>query len=468
MTELGQVEADLGGEPYAVTIGGYTVPAGALALVSITRGRTRPDQRPEPATCTLLLATERLAQLPVTGDKVTVDLSAAALTFLGLGGSDPAKARFRGRVTDLTATSTGTVTGPARVQLVAVGPRAKAARVKIGAAAAPAELGGDRADRYLADVAAADPSIDLGVSDPGAVTVAARPGAIAEAGPLLDELAVSTGGELVELRDGSLAWHDADHRRNLSPVLTLGPGNVLANSAKGSQGIGGLLNDLTLAYDGGGSVRIVDTVSADPVTGYGLAQLDLSTTLPDAAAAESRATDLVGRYSVPRWRLEQLSVELLRTVDTTLAALALGLDFGQLVRVEGFPSTGPFPAARLFVEGGGEVATRDAWQLTLAVSDYALTGAAPRWLDLGNQSTVRLRTRRVGGSAFGRDFVYPVTVPGTGPSWADLAANEPDLTWYAATGWDVDPLTADRWADQPADRSWDDTYPTTWAAYTGT
>jgi hypothetical protein len=457
----GQVEDALGGEPYVVTFGGYTVPAGALALVSITRGRKRPDTRPDAAQLVLLLASERLAQLPITGDQVTVDLSPAARTYLGIGAGHDAVKRFRGRVTDLTATATGSVTGPARVQVVAVGPRARAAQLPIAAGAAPAELDGTRATRYLADVSAQDASITVGVVDVGTRTVAARVGAVSDAGPLLDELAVSSGGELVEQRDGTLAWHDADHRRNLAPVLTLLPQHVLTDSAQAAQGIAGLLNDLTLSYDGGGSVQVVDTVSADPVTGYGRAQLSLSSTLPDADAATSRAADLVGRYSVPRWRLERLTVELLRTVDATLATSVLGASFGQLIRVLGFPSTGPFPAGRLFIEGGQEAATRDSWSLSLAVSDYALTGGSPLWADLGALTTTYLtwdhrhRAPRIG------------TTPGTGPSWADLASTDPDLTWLGAAGWDVDGGTADRWLDQPADRSWTDTDPTTWAAYTG-
>lgn len=457
----GAVEAALAGVPYVITFGGYTVPDDAWALCSITRGRKRPDTRPEAAQLVLLLASERITQLPVTGDQVTVDLSPEALAYLGLAGGDPAVERFRGRVTDLNATATGAVTGPARVQLVAVGPRARAAQLPIGTAAAPAEFDGDRADRYLADVVAQDASITLGASDAGTRTVAARAGASSDAGPLFDELAISSGGELVEQRDGSLVWHDADHRRNLAPVFTLQPQHVLTESAKAAQGIAGLLNDLTLSYDGGGSVRVVDTVSADPVTGYGRAQLSLSSTLPDATAATSRGNDLVGRYSVPRWRLERLTVELLRTVDPGLAADVLGVEFGQLVRVEGFPQSGPFPAARLFVEGGTEAATRDSWSLALAVSDYALTGGSPRWADLGAITTTYLRwDRRHRVPRFG-------VTPGTGPTWADLATTDPDLTWLGAAGWDVDSPTADRWVDQPADRSWADTDPTTWAAYTG-
>lgn len=463
--DAGLVEKVLGGAPYTVRVAGLTVPADALALVSITRGRARPDQRPDAPSCTLVIGTERVTQLPVVGDTVEVDLSAEARAYLGAMAAGAAGVkRFRGKVTDAQAASTGTASGPARITVVATGGRARLLPLKVGAGAWPAEDDGDRAARIVGEAIAQDASLVGGVHDAGTVTVLARDAGASDAGALLDELAISSGGELVEQRDGSLVWHDADHRRNLAAVLTLGAGNVLSDSAQATQQLAGLLNDLTLTYGvaGAGSVRVIDTASADPVTGVGPVPLSLTTILPDVDAATTRANDLVGRYSLPRWRMEKLTVELLRTVSAALATALAGLDFGQLVTVQGFPATGPFQAADLFVEGQSEQATRNAWTLALNVSDKGYTGGAPRWADLGAQTTLRFRTQR------DRHQRWWEVTPATGPSWADLAANEPELTWLGAAGWDVTSGITDRWLDQPADLSWTDTDPTTWAAYTGT
>lgn len=463
--EPGLVERALGDAPYTVTVAGYAVPSDALALVSITRGRQRPDQRPEAPSCTLVLATERVTQLPAVGDAVEVDLSAAARAYLGgMAAGAGAVKRFRGKVTDARASSTGKVTGPARLTVVAVGARSRLLPLKVGAGAWPAELDGARAARIITEAQADDPSLTAGAHDVGTVTVLARTAGEADAGGLLDELALSSGGELVELRDGTLAWHDADHRRNLAPVVTLGPGEVLSDSAQATQQLAGLVNDLTLTYGVGGasSVRVVDTVSADPVTGYGPVPLELATILPDEAAATSRANDLVGRYSLPRWQMERLAVELLRTVTSAKATELVDLEFGQLLEVQGFPNTGPFVAAELFVEGATEAATRNDWRLALNVSDPGYTAGAPRWADLGTQTSIRFRTWRDTDWMSRRRWVV---TPATGPSWADLAANEPDLTWLGAAGWDVSSSETDRWLDQQADLSWAETDPTTWAAY---
>lgn len=458
----GLVEEKLGGAPYVVRIAGAVVPSDALGVVSIRRGRARTDLRPDAAQCRLVLATERIDFLPVAGDVVEVDLSADALTYLGLLGADPALERFRGRVTDNGARGTGAILGPARLELVAVGPRARAVRLEVGTLTYPAESDGARAVRILTEAAAVDGSLELGTSDAGTVTVQTRTGEASAAGTLFDRLAISAGGELVETRAGRLEWHDADHRRDPTTALTLRPEHVLTDSAEASQGVAGLLNDVTLTYGAvEAEVRVVDEVSADPATGFGPMAQRLETDLPDLAAAESRAFDLVGRYGTPRWRLERLGVELLRTVDAALAADLLALEFGDLLAVEGFPTTGPFTAARLFVEGGAETATRDAWTLAVAVSDWALSGGSARWADLGTPTAIRFRETR---QRLERRWFF---AGATGPTWAELAASEPDLTWLGAVGWDVDSAEVDRWLDQPSDTSWADTDPTTWAAFTG-
>lgn len=460
---IGPVEEALGAPPYVLTIAGNEVPGEAFAALRIRAGRARPDQRPDAARLSVVLATERLDTLPVTGDEVGVEFSAAALTYLGLLDTDPEAVRFTGRVSDLRARATGAVNGPARIELVAVGPRARVVRSTVGGGDYPAELDGARAVRILADAVAEDATLTTAAGDAGTVTVGARLGEAVEAGTLFDRLTVSSGGELVERRDGKLTWHDNDHRHNLAPVLTLGPANVLNESAEAEQGLGGLLNDATVVYGTiGQSEQVVDEISVDPATGYGRMAQTFESDLITATAASSRAFELVGRYSRPRWTLDRLAVDLLRTVDDTLAAALLSAEFGELLRVEGFPLTGPFTSARLFVEGWEESATRDAWRLALSVSEFELTGGSARWADFGGM-TKRYIVRKW----HERITLASVYIAG-GPTWAELATTDPDRSWLGAVGWDVDSGQTDRWADQPSDISWAEEGAVTWAAFTGT
>lgn len=306
--------------------------------------------------------------------------------------------RFIGKVTDAAAVSTAPG-NPDRVTITAAGTRARLAQIDVGDTPWPAELDGARAGRILAAALLVDPSLAT-TADAGLVTVMARDVDRQKAGQLLDQLAVSSGGELAELRDGTLAWQDAGHRRALSPTVTLTPDDVIA-PVGWEQQLGGLLNDLTIGYGPNpqGTVRVVDTIAAATWP----APQSLGSELPDAAAAQARANDLVGRFARPRWRLPGLAIDLLRTTTAARAGALLALDFGQLLTLAGFPTSGPFAAGDLFVEGATEQLTRSAWRLSLAVSDYRATGPATRWIDVD-----------------------------PGISWAEVPA---DLSWLGAVAW---------------------------------
>jgi hypothetical protein len=132
-------------------------------------------------------------------------------------------------------------------------------------------------------------------------------------------------------------------------------------------------------------------------------------------------------------------------VTPAQAAALAGLEIGTLLAVTGLPNAGPFTAARLYVEGWAEEWTADGWALDLDVTEYALTGPAVRWVDIGQQLTWR-----------------PVFTRGLVPN--TLLAPPYQLTWLQALGWSPPPFDAGRWADQPADLQWQDVdTETTWA-----
>lgn len=425
----GLLERAIGDAPIVVTIGGVEVPRAALGPVTIIRGRTRPDQRPAAAACSVILSTADLPALPVLGDAVTVDLTDASAAYFTA--PDDTRPRFRGKVTDLQARPVAEVTGGARLTLLAAGPRAELADLDIAGGAYPAETEGERAGRMLDAITATLTDLTVAYVDPGWAPIAARAGSVASAGSLLDELSVSTGGELVELRDGSVAWQDIDHRADSVPAVTFYAGQVLAD-ALWQQDRAGLLNDVTIEY-AGGNVRVVDDAAVAAI-GF-RARQTLTTTLADSASATTRGNDIVSRYGWPRWRLDQLPVDLLRTVDPATGGIVLGLDVSDLIEVTGFPSTGPFVESQLYVEGAAETITRHGWRVALNVSESGLTAAAPRWIDV------------------------PESV-----LWTDVP---PDLTWIGAAGWTLPPGTGDRWSDQPGDLRWAAVTPdtTTWDTY---
>lgn len=445
----GLVEQAIGAGPVTVTVNGHVLPAAAVGPLTITRGRTQPDQRPDASTLTVTLSTDHLVELPRLGDPVAVDLSAAAETYFAAPAS--AVPRFRGSVTDLAARPVDAVTGEARLTLVAAGNRATLAGIDVGTDPWPAELDGARADRVLTAAAADNPAIDVAFVDVGTLTVAGRDPAKVKAGQLLDDLAVSTGGELVERRDGRLAWHDAAHRDSTPVAVTLAAADVIAD-AMWRQNLSGLLNDLTLTY-AAGTVTVTDTTAIAETKMRG--QQDITTDLAGETDALTRATDLVGRYGWPRWRLDVLPVDLLRTVDPAQGAALLALDFADLLEVVGFPTTGPFVEAQLWVEGSTEEITRHGWRLSLNVAEFGLTATPPRWADVPGAGAPEFRLWNT------RTRTWQ-TIPADGLRWVDV---DLELTWLAAVSWQLPQVSIDRWIDQPGNHHWNTDPVVTWATF---
>lgn len=425
-----------------MTLAGQVLPGSAVGPVTIRHGRSDVDSPATPGTCRVLVDRDALPSLPTLGAELRVELSEAALTALGADALDTAAAqtRFVGDLTD-AALAPLTDTGQALLELVAVAPAARLGRVRIGDTPWPDELDGARAQHILA-AAAAQTAVSLGTVDPGQVTILARDVDAQPPADLLAQLGVDSGGRLHLNRDGTLSWHDMLHRRNALAVAELAADDVLRDTTW-TLDLQGLVNDVTITYgpellDGEGQPtgNQAEVSDSDPVsvTAYGRAQVRLTTQLADQADAVELARQLVGRRSRPRWRIDGLTVEMLRTIDPAQTVALLTAEPGDLLAVTGFPESGPQTTARLFAEGWTETLTRYAWSMSLDVVAYSLAGASPRWVD-----------------------VNPDT------QWQDVP---PDLTWQQAIAWHTD-ADLGRWLDQPSSRRWADVHPAlTWATYT--
>lgn len=429
----------MGSQPLEVTIGGQALNLARTSTVTISHGRGRADEQPEAASAQVACYADALTSLPDVGDALTVHLGATARDYLGLtdlAAWEAARPRFVGTVSDVRAVpGAAGLAGAGILTVTATGPKARLGRLIVGDVPWPAELDGARADRILqAAQTASGGAYTLGPIDPGTVTVLGRDVDAQPALGLLDELAQQAGAVFVARRDGALEWHDAEHRRGVTQnALQLSAQHVLRD-AVWEQTLAGLVNDLTLTYGPEGTSGQAEVRSQDgtSVTAYGRVASRLTSQLLDSATAQARLGELLGRRSRPRWQLTQLALEVLRALPPALAAQVAAVELGRLIVVTGFPESGPFVTARLYVEGWQETFSRDSWRVQLSVSEYALTGPAPRWADV-------------------RDVV----------TWATFPA---DVSWLAAVGWyPGDPLTG-RWLDIPADQSWAEQPDTiTWA-----
>lgn len=419
------LDRTIGPDAVLVAIAGVDLDPGLVGPVTIRHGRDDVDDQPTASTCSFTVEATATA-LPRIGDPVTVDLGADALAYFTAPLS--AVRRFAGSITDLTAIPARGVTGRAFLRVVAVAPLAVLGRTVVGDTPWPVEFDGVRADRVLDLVVAQNPAIVVDDVDYGFYAVRARDVDRKPALGLLQELARDTLGILVGLRSGAIAYHDAEHRRNAPVRVTVDASEALADTAW-TQDLAGLTNDVTVAYGAAepqAEVALVDEVSVDA---FGRYAVRLATQLDDEDGADALASALIGRGSRPAWRIENLTVELIRSVDTVNAAILLDLEVSDLVAVTGFPSTGPFVTSSLWVEGWTETIARDEWVLALNVSGFGYGGPPARWVDVADEL-----------------------------SWVEVPL---DVSWLGFSAFDFPRQNAGRWADVAADTEWAD-HPSLW------
>jgi hypothetical protein len=309
-----------------------------------------------------------------------------------------------------------------------VGPKASLGRQLVGDTPWPAELDGARVARLLALAT----GVTAGAVDSGTVQLLARDVDRQPLLKLLDDAATDAEGLVVELRDGTLAYHDADHRVAAATAVELTSAQVLW-PLSWSQDLQGIVNDLTVSWGAAepqAEVRMTDTAS---IAVHGLYAAKVSTQLATQAAADAYALLTVARRARPWWDLPAMTLELVRGVPE-LAAQLLALEVSDLLQVTGFPTDAPLQLGRLWVEGWTETVTAESWTLQLAVTPYGRTGPAARWVDVPSDLT-----------------------------WADL---DPAMSWAGAASWDTGAGPDGRWLGTPHDLTWADLDPgTTWAAW---
>lgn len=337
----------------------------ALTGWNITHGRPNARDQVGPNTATFTLLAPFMGATPQLGDRCRVavgdQLAEASLI--------PGHPRFTGEVTDV-------VLDPARsvAQVTAVGRWARASRREVTAAASfPVEADGYRVARVLAAVL---PDA-AGQIDPGAFELATPPAAETAAG-LVATAAASTAGQLVENRDGTLDWHDPNHRRGSAVKVVLTAAELLTGFTW-AQRVGDVCNKMTVGYADGRTVTVTDETSVAARDEY---PAGVDTALTTAADAQVRGALTVGRFSAPTWQLPAVTIDLLRSVPADKIPALLALRHGDLITLAGLPPGGPFTGAKVYVEGVTDVATPRSWRLTLHVSDPATSSAFLRWKDV--------------------------------------------------------------------------------------
>jgi len=298
----------------------------------------------------------------------------------------------------------------------------------------PQELDGARVARILA---AAGVTTNPAHNDPGRSQILARDVDAQPALNLAQEVADSASGMLWETRVGEVCYADADHRRNMTPSLTLDACDVLVTPVW-QRTTDGLINSATVAYGvapAGGERPVYTANNAPSRDRYGRYEVSKTTVLADLVDAQALALLLTTRNATPVWVMAALPVDVAALdVDRTTALLTM--DVHDLLELTGLPAVGDVPTTTsLWLEGWAETLRAGEHELTLSVSGYCRTVPPPRWDDVRPEVT-----------------------------WDTIGT----LTWDEATCFGPLPIRGDRWNDQPASTRWDFLTPDqTWDTFTG-
>lgn len=340
-----------------------------LVSWAISSGRQDANARAETVQATVVLAAD-LTTCPTIGERFQLTVAEGAATIT----------RFTGEVTDAQIDPKRGV-----YTITAAGRLGRARRRVVRVGGWPKEQDGPRVERILS---AAAPR-HIGTIDPGTSDII-KPTGTTTAGALLDVVADSTLGQVVEQLDGAIDWHDADHRRGAVPVLELGASEIL-NTLLWAQYVGDVVNEAAVSYGpDSASVTAVDPTSIETYEPF---PVSVTTALADEIDAHSLGGLIVGRRSEPVWQLPQLVVDLWvhdpvsgDGVDAAKRAALLALKFADRITVTGIPAGSPYAGSvELYVEGMQESVQRVngglVWRLGLSVSDPRLSGVSVRYKD---------------------------------------------------------------------------------------
>lgn len=418
---------------HAVTVtplgGGALVDISCLVdEVSVKQGREDTDSQPDAASATVDISFDS----DTTALPGGVDVGGLLQVTTTLAGA--VHVRFVGTVTDMAMgwEAAGDDT-PDRVvaQVIATGPMAHLGRNIVGDVPWPQQLDGERVATVLA---AAGVTLDPLYSDPGTVQILARDVDSQSALDVAQEVASDAGGMLWATTAGEIRYADAQHRRGITPALTLDACDILVTPTW-QRTTEGMVNSVSIGYglppdDGGESPRYV-AQRDDSISRWGTFGLSSTTQLAELGDAEALGNLLLTQNHDPVWVLSALPVSVADLSAADTEAL-LNLQPNDLVEVTGLPAAGAVPTSTsLWVEGWAETLTWGTHALELVVSGYCRTSPPPRWNDI-----------------------------------------DPGATWDTSKGtWDdaacLGPLpNLGRWDDQPASLRWDQLDPAvTWDTY---
>lgn len=378
-----------------VTIGGVNYTSETINSITTFSGRTNVDEQPRAGYGTINL---------VITDGSYPDIQLNSLAYITIDNSAGVPTRtFTGYVTDVTRsiTSWGNTGNAINLAVQVVGPISRLSRV-LTASTYEKEFDGDRIWQIIEDFASTswnevlptltwsginpaktwltyDPSFAGTVDRPGSYEITAYSGGPTNAVSHANAVADSALGVLWEDTSGNVNYSDAASRIN--DVANIGfltidaeyvGANIQARSA-----LGDLINQMTIFYKNGQSVSDSDEPSKAI---YGAFDGQKTTLLESGVAAQQQLDLYLTARAYPRQILESATIPLHNPdLPNALRDSLIGAYVGLPISFPDLPSAiynAPFNG---FVEGTRFTVSRKTAEITVLVSEYALSQIEQAW-----------------------------------------------------------------------------------------
>jgi len=408
-------------DPYpTVTFGGATTYADqTISSISIRMGRNDVTEQPQPGFASISLWTD-------ASEPLDVALSQSVAISIDKGTSGTQQI-FYGTISDIDISlqAYGSDGSIAVYSITAVGPLAQLNRRLVGATNFAREFDGTRVFNILSQAFltswndlsptltwAALPAdatwasydgVNIGLVDdlaanvdvPGQYELNAYSDGVVDAYALATQAANSGRGVLWECGCGEIHYDDYQARASATALVLTGD-DLLAQGLRTSAQWGEIVNDVTVTYGtsggpgpgpGGGGTSTKNARDEQSIILYGQLSGTRSTTLRNAADAQSQANDFLDSRAYPRMYPEQLTIPLHSPTvsDATRDALAavyngLRVSTTELPAVFGTTFDG-------FVEGYTWNLTRYTAELALTCSAYSETYNSIIWYQIPPTTT---------------------------------------------------------------------------------
>jgi hypothetical protein len=292
---------------------------------------------------------------------------------------------FTGKITsvDNSLSGSGTIGTNAIQTITAVGPFSQMSRKIIGGSSWSKEMDTARMTRIFND---AGQTIDT-VDTPAIYEFAIRSASPTDAYSIAASTAQQAFGYIYETNLGKVGFANESRRTNDAKAngYTVIPNNhILWGNVSSQKTLADILNNLTLTYNSGTKTA----TDATSISDFGQVDGSISTTLHNAADAQTQADRYVTLRAYPRTSLSSFTIPVNSpNVSDALRDFYISMSMGEPIQITTLPIALKNTTYRGFVEGYSFSINQFEMIVTLNTTDYTYSFTPTRWQDVSASLT---------------------------------------------------------------------------------